>query len=364
MTQSGNTYTLKELKLNGDERTIGSFSRATSLSAAWDGNRKFTVSASPQDVNRYTTIFSAVPKSDISWSGTTGTATLKASIGDAESSVTVGTVTVNGEDVYNSVTVPASNIYEYQTAYYNSTTHNTTVYVEAKASNGKTGRQTFHVSGADAYAAGRLSGWNAACDKIFRSGNTIYCPKKNDLDGAATAKYTASYTASSYTKEVYKASSNSYSPGVYTPSSYTASKYSASGYTASSYTGSSYTAETHSYTASRYTKETHSFSGSHVKVGTTTYYSGGTRSLKNYTGNWVYTKETHSYTASSYTASKHSYTPSSYTASKYSASKYTASSYTKEKYTASAYKASSNSYTASSLTPSVYKGSTFSWVEY
>lgn len=47
LTQDGNTYTLKELKLNGDEREVGSFSRATSLSGEWSG-RNYTVTASPQ----------------------------------------------------------------------------------------------------------------------------------------------------------------------------------------------------------------------------------------------------------------------------------------------------------------------------
>lgn len=252
------------------------------------------------------------------------------------------------------VKVRAADITEYQTAYYNSTTHNTTIYVEAKATNGESGKQTFHVSGADAFAAGRLSGWNAACDKIFRSGNTIYCPKKNNLDGAATAKYTASYTASSYTKEVYKASSNSYTPGVYTPSSYTASSYTASSYSASSYSASSYTKESHSYTAS-----SHSYTAPTMKLGISTYTSSFSMNLNKFTGKAVFSKGSDSYTASS-----HSYRASSYTASSYTPSSYSPSSYTKEKYTTSAYKASSNSYTASSLTPSVYKGSTFSWVEY
>ena len=42
-----NTYTLKEMKLNGDERTIGTFSRATSLNGAW-ASGVFTTSAAPQ----------------------------------------------------------------------------------------------------------------------------------------------------------------------------------------------------------------------------------------------------------------------------------------------------------------------------
>ena len=47
LTQDGNTYTLKQTTLNGTESTIGTFSRATSLSGAWSG-RNYTVTASPQ----------------------------------------------------------------------------------------------------------------------------------------------------------------------------------------------------------------------------------------------------------------------------------------------------------------------------
>ena len=47
LSQSGNTYTLTETKLNGTEREVGTFSRATSLSGAWSGNI-YTVTASPQ----------------------------------------------------------------------------------------------------------------------------------------------------------------------------------------------------------------------------------------------------------------------------------------------------------------------------
>ena len=99
LTLSGNTYTLRLAKFNGqyDEWT---FSRATSLSAAWDGNRKFTVGATPQGNERYTQIVSAVPKANIVWSGTTGTATLKATIDDGEYTVDVGDVIVNGDEPY------------------------------------------------------------------------------------------------------------------------------------------------------------------------------------------------------------------------------------------------------------------------
>lgn len=55
LTQSGDTYTLKEKKLNGDEREIGTFSRATTLSGAWSSG-VFTVSASPQGNSKTTSL--------------------------------------------------------------------------------------------------------------------------------------------------------------------------------------------------------------------------------------------------------------------------------------------------------------------
>lgn len=95
--------------------------------------------------------------------------------------------------------------------------------------------------------AGKLTGWNAACDYVTRSGNTIYGPKKNSY-GQNTAKYTAHYSASSYSSE-----SDSYTPSKLTingdvkgsgsgtmngiPWSYTHSSHS---HTASSYSGSSF----------------------------------------------------------------------------------------------------------------------------
>ena len=94
LTLTGNTYKLTLVKLNGqyDEWT---FSRATTLSAGWDGNRTFTVGANPQGVERYTTLVSAVPNANVSWSGTVGTITLKATIDDGETTVSVGDVTMD-----------------------------------------------------------------------------------------------------------------------------------------------------------------------------------------------------------------------------------------------------------------------------
>lgn len=86
---SGNTLTLTRF----DDSTL-TFSRATSLSAGWDGSRKFTVSASPQGISRYTTLVSHVPNADASWNGKNGTLTLKATIDGGEETQTVGQVTV------------------------------------------------------------------------------------------------------------------------------------------------------------------------------------------------------------------------------------------------------------------------------
>ena len=77
LTLSGSTYTLRLAKMNGeyDEWT---FNRATTLSAGWDGNRKFTVGASPQGVSRYTTLQSAIPNAQVTVDGTTATFAMKA----------------------------------------------------------------------------------------------------------------------------------------------------------------------------------------------------------------------------------------------------------------------------------------------
>lgn len=49
LSRSGNTYTLKETKLNGDERTVGSFSRAVSSFIWGGGSGKINVTALPQN---------------------------------------------------------------------------------------------------------------------------------------------------------------------------------------------------------------------------------------------------------------------------------------------------------------------------
>ena len=93
LTRSGNTYTLRLAKMNGDYDEY-SFSRATTLSGAWSG-RKFTVTASPQGTQIYTDLWSAVPLANISWNGTTATLSLNATIGTDETTYNAGDVTVN-----------------------------------------------------------------------------------------------------------------------------------------------------------------------------------------------------------------------------------------------------------------------------
>ena len=95
ISQSGDTYTLTANNANAQAVSTVTFSRATSLSAGWDGNRKFTVSASPQGVSRYTEIRSSVPNAKASWSNRVGTLTIEATIDGGETFVDVGEVTVN-----------------------------------------------------------------------------------------------------------------------------------------------------------------------------------------------------------------------------------------------------------------------------
>lgn len=92
--------TLYLYNMKGEE--VVNFSKATQLSASWDGNRKFTVSASPQGVSRYTQLVSAVPQADQSWSGRNGTLTLRATIDGGETTVVAGRVTLTAPDQYPS----------------------------------------------------------------------------------------------------------------------------------------------------------------------------------------------------------------------------------------------------------------------
>lgn len=123
----GNTLRLW-LKGSNTAATSGtgilSFSKAVTLSGAWDGNRKFSFGESLHNQTRYTTIVSSVPKSDISWSGKSGTATLKATIGDSESTVVVGTVNVNGDVPYENGWSGARNSVVGKTYTVNSTNYN------------------------------------------------------------------------------------------------------------------------------------------------------------------------------------------------------------------------------------------------
>ena len=234
---------------------------------------------------------------------------------------------------------------------YSATTHKYTATAKAKAGSTEMHTATA-VSGTEAY----LAGWNAACDAISRSGNSIIGPKKDAL-GETETKYTAKYTASTYTKSSYTPETYEYLPSSYTASSYTKEthSYTASSYTASTYSASKYTAETHSYKASSHSHTNPSYklnSGSSITISSsTTLNLSGDNTVQISAGSDSYTASKHSYKASSYTAS--SYTAGTYTASKHS---YKASSYTASKYTAEYM-----SYVKSSYTASSYTASSFTW---
>lgn len=59
LSQSGNTYTLKEKKLNGDERTVGTFSRAVSSMGVTRSGAVYSITPSPQGSPTLTVGFSS-----------------------------------------------------------------------------------------------------------------------------------------------------------------------------------------------------------------------------------------------------------------------------------------------------------------
>ena len=86
----------------------------------------------------------------------------QASEGSANFSIAATQTYINGVAAARSagvasVTISNSDIVRDGEDYYNTSTHNTTIYIEATASNGAQGTQSFVVSGASAYAAGQAS---------------------------------------------------------------------------------------------------------------------------------------------------------------------------------------------------------------
>ena len=84
LTKTGNEYTLTEMKLNGTTRTIGHFSRATSLSRRW-ASGTVTVTASPQDEKLKMSIKQNGNNSDTTWDGLTGKVKVYTNLDDGES---------------------------------------------------------------------------------------------------------------------------------------------------------------------------------------------------------------------------------------------------------------------------------------
>ena len=207
LSESGNTYTLKQTTLNGTETTIGSFSRAiSSASWSWVGGAP-RVTLSPQDQT-----FFGPAINGITFTGSKTWATDKKSF---------------TQDFYC----------------YDANSNN--VYTE-----------NLSINTSDSYnagnSAGYLAGWNAACGAIRKSGNIIIGPVYGS-PGSTERKYMvtlnqAEYTASSYTKESHSYSASSLSTwtgsityGIAASSYYKASSHS---YTPSSYTASSFSPAT------------------------------------------------------------------------------------------------------------------------
>lgn len=98
-------------------------------------------------------------------------------------------ITIDASAVYtagrNSVTISNSDIVRDGADDYNSSTHNTTIYIEATASNGAQGTQSFVVSGEDAYNAGHDSVTGSEIDLSGRSAQGSALDKSNgEIKGA------------------------------------------------------------------------------------------------------------------------------------------------------------------------------------
>ena len=90
---TNNVYTLKQTTLNGTETTIGTFSRATTLTRTWSSGT-VTVTASPQGNTLTMGIFD-VASNDVTWNGNVGTFNVYTSLNDAEVKYNTGkTLTV------------------------------------------------------------------------------------------------------------------------------------------------------------------------------------------------------------------------------------------------------------------------------
>ena len=94
-----------------------------------------------------------------------------------------------------SVTIPQTNMIQYQSAAYDSTSGNYSVYIRAEASNGSAQTRTFTVSGSAAYNAGVDSVYVSGAER--QSGNTFSDNKKTvyfNIRGIASNGDTGDWT--------------------------------------------------------------------------------------------------------------------------------------------------------------------------
>ena len=170
LTQDGNTYTLKQTTLNGTESTIGSFSRATTLTGAWSSGT-FTVSASPQG-NSQTTALKSVAAADVTWNGDTGTFNIYAYNNGSETPVDTGKTMSVTAPVPHAITAFDTNAPAGET--YNNLTNNADGYV---------------LSGSNAYivvkSTWKCDGNDKSADSYLQSAPTkLYAKGKADADSA------------------------------------------------------------------------------------------------------------------------------------------------------------------------------------
>ena len=192
LTQDGNTYTLKQTTLNGTESTIGSFSRATTLTGAWSSGT-FTVSASPQG-NSQTTALKSVAAADVTWNGDTGTFNIYAYNNGSETPVDTGKTMSVTAPVPHAITAFDTNAPAGET--YNNLTNNADGYV---------------LSGNNAYivvkSTWKCDGNDKSADSYLQSVPTkLYAKGKADADSA----YSAYNNGSNSTLYYYDTSSLSY----------------------------------------------------------------------------------------------------------------------------------------------------------
>ena len=199
---TNNVYTLKQTTLNGTETTIGTFSRATSLTGAWSGGT-FTVNASPQGDSQYTTIKS-LANADVTWNGVTGTFNVQAYNNGAEIAINTGrSMTITAPFTQTTVTLQGNQ----ETVYAEMESGGSDYYTADAA-------VTYYESGSQYKAVIRYKGGSAITKQgdagpklaLYASNTTLYYKSGNTYVAATGAAKDWYYNNSNGT-QYYKAGS-------------------------------------------------------------------------------------------------------------------------------------------------------------